>query len=76
MTLARQSGPEKTFCPSEAARALAEDWRLLMDAVREAAAELVAEGRLRCTQKGKAADPLTARGPIRLAINKKKEANQ
>ncbi|MEX3014278.1 DUF3253 domain-containing protein [Gymnodinialimonas hymeniacidonis] len=53
----------KTFCPSEAARAVAEDWRPLMPDVRRVAAELG----LRATQRGVEVDPLTARGPIRLA---------
>lgn len=56
-----------TYCPSEAARQLSRDWRPLMQPVREMAAVLVDEGLLVCTQKGVPADPLTARGPIRLA---------
>jgi len=56
-----------TYCPSEAARQLSRDWRPLMQPVREAAAVLVDEGLLVCTQKGVLADPLAARGPIRLA---------
>jgi hypothetical protein len=67
LRLARERGPDSTFCPSEAARALATDWRPLMPSVREEAAALLAEGALRCTQRGQPADPLTARGPIRLA---------
>jgi hypothetical protein len=51
-----------SFCPSEAARALAQDWRPLMSEVRRVAAEIG----LRATQKGVPVDPLTARGPIRL----------
>ena len=52
-----------TFCPSEAARALGDDWRPLMADVRRVAAELG----LRATQGGAEVDPLTATGPIRLA---------
>lgn len=61
-------GPGKTFCPSEVARALAADWRPWMPAVRQVAGELVDAGRLRATQKGRAVDPRTARGPIRLGL--------
>lgn len=53
----------RSFCPSEAARALASDWRPLMPEVRRVAAEIG----LRATQKGLPVDPVTARGPIRLA---------
>lgn len=55
-----------TICPSEAARRVAEDWRPLMERCRSAARRLVAAGRLEITQKGRAVDPSTARGPIRL----------
>lgn len=52
----------KTFCPSEAARRVAEDWRPLMPLVREVARDMD----LRATQGGDEVDPVTARGPIRL----------
>ncbi|WP_145365233.1 DUF3253 domain-containing protein [Stratiformator vulcanicus] len=65
--LASERGPEKTFCPSEAARRLRSDnWRELMDDVRRVAAALCDEGHLVATQRGTVVDPLTARGPIRL----------
>ena len=53
----------RSCCPSEVARALAEDWRPLMGDVRRVAAampEVVA------TQRGAEIDPRTARGAIRL----------
>jgi hypothetical protein len=56
----------RTICPSEAARALAGDWRPLMDPVRERAFAMADEGRLEVTQKGEVVDGRTARGPIRL----------
>jgi hypothetical protein len=56
-----------TFCPSETARALAAEWRPLMPEVRRVAAALCDAGELRCTQRGRPAYPLSARGPIRLA---------
>lgn len=65
--------PEKTVCPADVARALdpAEAaWRALLPRVREAAARLQAEGRLRVTQKGVEVDARTARGPIRLGVRR------
>ena len=64
MELAYRRGRGATFCPSEAARALADDWRPLMPEVRRVAADLP----LRATQRGAAVDPATARGPIRLGL--------
>lgn len=61
-------GPEKTICPSEVARAMAHDWRALMDDVRAVAARLSDEGRLIVTQKGVEVDAISARGPIRLGL--------
>ncbi len=55
--------PGTTFCPSEVARDLAEDWRPLMPLVREVAADMP---EITATQKGNPVDPVTARGPIRL----------
>ncbi len=62
MRLARERGAGKTFCPSEAARALSDEWRDLMPRVRAVAAGLP----LVATQKGVAVDPVAAKGPIRL----------
>lgn len=64
MDLAHQRGRGATFCPSEAARALASDWGPLMPEVRRVAATLP----LLATQRGRPVDPLTARGPIRLGL--------
>lgn len=60
--------PGATLCPSEVARALAGqdgDWRALMPAVRDAAALLLADGRIAVTQRGRAVAADIA-GPIRL----------
>lgn len=65
--LAVERNEGSTFCPSEAARRLAQDWRPLMPRIREVAAEMLSEGRLICTQRGQPAHPLTTRGAIRLA---------
>lgn len=59
----------KTICPSDAARSLdADGFRELMPVVREAAAELVDEGRIDVTQSGEVVDLATARGAIRLRL--------
>ncbi len=65
MRLARERGAGRTFCPSEAARALSADWRPLMPRVRAVAADLP----LAATQKGVPVDVLAARGPIRLGLS-------
>jgi hypothetical protein len=57
-----------TICPSEAARAVAEDWRELMEETRKAARRLVARGLLQITQGGRIVDPSTAKGAIRLRL--------
>lgn len=65
MRLAHERGAERSFCPSEASRAVSPDgWRALMPRVRWVASGLP----LRATQKGQTVDPLTARGPIRLRL--------
>ena len=61
-------GPEKSICPTDVARALApENWRPWLTPVRQAAASLAGEGRLRILRKGKAVAPDEMRGVIRLA---------
>lgn len=61
-----ERGEGKTICPSEAARALAEDWRPLMDEVRDVAFGMADDGRVEVTQKGDVVDGRAAKGPIRL----------
>jgi hypothetical protein len=68
MMLARMRGRGASFCPSEAARAVTDDWRPVMGEARLAAAELVAAGLIVATQKGLPVDPATARGAIRLRL--------
>ena len=70
MDLAHRRGRGKSFCPSEAARTLATDWRPLMTPIRRAAGALMREGHLIATQKGHPVDPETAKGPIRLALRR------
>ncbi len=65
----------KTICPSDAARALGGDdgFRPLMDIVRDAAGELVGEGRIEVTQRGEPVDLDGAKGPIRLRTVAKRD---
>lgn len=57
-----------TICPSEAARAVDDDWRELMEPARAAARRLVAGGVVEITQGGRVVDPSTAKGPIRIRL--------
>lgn len=58
---------ESSICPSDVARAAAPDnWRPLMDPVREAARHMVADGEVQITQGGEVVDPESVRGPIRI----------
>ncbi|KUI27686.1 S-adenosylmethionine tRNA ribosyltransferase [Mycobacterium sp. IS-1742] len=68
LRLARERGPAKTICPSDAARAVGGDgWRELMEEARETARELARAGDVEITQKGEVLDPDAAwRGPIRI----------
>jgi hypothetical protein len=67
LDLLEQRGPEKTICPSDAARTLAGDrFRGQIEPVRHAARKLVAEGRVEVTQGGEPVDLDAARGPVRL----------
>ncbi|MEL7213263.1 MAG: DUF3253 domain-containing protein [Pseudomonadota bacterium] len=61
-------GVGKSICPSEVARALAEDWRGLMPDIRRVAGVLQREGRVQVIQKGASVDLELARGPIRLSL--------
>lgn len=59
----------KTICTSEAARLVdAEGWRALMERARRAARRLVSKGRVEITQDGKAVDPSSAKGPVRVRL--------
>jgi hypothetical protein len=68
LELLRARDPGRTICPSDAARALSDDFRPLMDRVRGVARELVARDRLEVTQSGRVVDIDTARGAIRLRL--------
>ena len=66
--MAKERGPSKSICPSDAARAVGgEKWRDLMDDARESARELAREGSVVITQGDDVLDPdATWRGPIRI----------
>ncbi|OBI76990.1 DUF3253 domain-containing protein [Mycobacterium sp. E740] len=68
LALSRARGPDKTICPSDAARAVGGDgWRELMDDAREVARALARAGDVEITQKGEVLDPDAPwRGPIRI----------
>lgn len=67
--LTNDIGAGKTICPSDVARAeRGEDWRSLMKPVRRCAQKLAREGRIAIYRKGKAVDPETVKGVIRLGL--------
>ncbi|MGW0161292.1 DUF3253 domain-containing protein [Mycobacterium sp. NPDC003323] len=68
LELTRERGPDKTICPSDAARAIGgEGWRDLMDDARDIARDLARRGQVQITQRGTALDPDAVwRGPIRI----------
>ncbi|TQV75878.1 DUF3253 domain-containing protein [Denitrobaculum tricleocarpae] len=75
LRLCAARGPEKSICPSEVARALIKDldeWRELMPSVRAVAADLHRCGKISILQGGCEVDPQSAKGPIRLAIPRKR----
>ena len=66
-------GTEKTICPSEVARELGgDDWRSLMDSVRQAGIALADTDKILVTQKGKVVDPHTVKGAIRYRLKAKR----
>jgi hypothetical protein len=73
LALVAQRGPEKSICPTEAARALAghpadESWRRHLSPIRLAAARLATAGRIEILRKGKPVAPADARGVVRLRL--------
>jgi hypothetical protein len=71
----------KTICPSEAAKLVAgdprtkphntrRDWEALMEPARAAARCLAAQNKIVITQHNHPVNAATAKGPIRLALNK------
>lgn len=65
--LARRRAPDRTTCPSDAARVVGGDrWRRQMDLVREVAADLAEQGAVEVLQRGQVLGPPPWRGPIRI----------
>ena len=76
LSLASARQGEATFCPSEVARSLSDDWRALMPAVREVADELITEGVMECTQRGRVIpSAVLAKGPIRFRLRRVSSAD-
>jgi hypothetical protein len=68
VALTTHRSPDRTICPSDAARAVGgESWRSLMAEARDAARALAAEGRVEIIQRGERLDPTREwRGPVRI----------
>jgi len=73
INMAAARGADKTICPSEVARAIFDDnWRVYMQAVRDAVFDLAAQNQVTVMQKGKKVDPGKVKGPIRIRIQDQK----
>ncbi|RJQ76627.1 DUF3253 domain-containing protein [Pseudonocardiaceae bacterium YIM PH 21723] len=71
LSLASARGPDSSLCPSEVARAVADDWRPLLPQVRNEARALARAGRVRLTQRGRELDPDGEwEGPIRIHLSR------
>ncbi|MET9229952.1 DUF3253 domain-containing protein [Lentzea sp. NPDC003310] len=70
LELVRARGPEKSICPSEAARAVGDDgWRDLMEPARAVARDLAARGLVVVTAGGEVLSPAGEwHGPIRIRL--------
>ncbi len=68
LQIAMERGEAKSFCPSEVARALSEEWRPLLTHVRAAARRLAEEGRIDILRHGKPILPAEIKGVIRLRL--------
>ncbi|MGE3642319.1 MAG: DUF3253 domain-containing protein [Beijerinckiaceae bacterium] len=73
--LCRVQGPDKTICPTDAAKAFAAErgeddlgWRKWLQQVRSTAVGMTRKGELVIYRKGKPADPDTFRGVYRLGL--------
>ncbi len=69
LQLVEARGPDKSICPSEAARALDHDWQSLLGDVRRAAVSLAKAGRIDILRKGQPIDPDAIRGVVRLRVH-------
>jgi hypothetical protein len=72
LALACARGADSSTCPSDAARAVADDWRPLLPRAREVARELARSGEVRLTQRGRVLDPDGEwQGPIRISVTRR-----
>lgn len=63
-----EAGPDRSICPTDVARVLAEEWHGQLSAVRRAAIRLAEAGRIDILRKGKKVPPEGVKGVIRLRI--------
>ena len=70
LALAQDRAPDRTACPSEAARAVGgATWRDDLPLAREVARDLAQRGRIEVTQGGRRVDPDAEwRGPVRVRL--------
>jgi hypothetical protein len=73
LTLVTERGPDKSICPTDAARRLSgnppgDQWRASLSPIRLAAQRLAKAGKIEILRKGKPVAPEDARGVIRLRI--------
>ena len=63
-------GPDRSICPSDAARAVGgDDWRDLMARTRAVARDLARRGRVEVTSRGRVLSPDdTWHGPVRIRV--------
>jgi hypothetical protein len=67
-----ERGPDKTICPSDAARSVAgnavEAWGPLMQPLKRVAMRLATEGRVVLYRKGRVIDPMDVKGIYRIGL--------
>lgn len=68
LALLSERGLGKTICPSELLIGDDKKNPILMEEVRASARELIKNGKIEMTQKGRVVDPYSVRGPIRLRL--------
>ena len=68
LTLLKERGPLKTICPSELLPPEQKQDKVMMEHVRRSARLLASEGTIQINKSGKAVDPTSFKGPIRLKL--------
>jgi hypothetical protein len=82
LRLARERGAGRTICPTEAAKAAAEqrgtpdDWRGKLNAVKAAATRVALRGGVAIYRKGKPVDPNDFKGIYRIGLPPTAEADE